>query len=95
MNIPLGKNIGLYRIVSQEGIDDEIWAGLLPKPVSTAQENVGDKTKIDVRCYEIDFHSLIQRLTFGAFCKILDIKLPDRHSDFWTPRIIILIRGFL
>lgn len=83
-----GKNIGLYRIVSQNGIEDEIWAGNLPEPLSTDQKSVGKETKIEVRCYDLNFKSLIQRLTFGAFCKILDIKLQDKHSDFWVPKII-------
>lgn len=83
-----GKNIGLYRIVSQHGIEDEIWAGHLPEPLLTVQEIVGSETKIEVRCYDLDCKSLIQRLTFGAFCKILDIKLAYNQSDFWVPQII-------
>ena len=83
-----GKHIGLYRIVSQDGIEDEIWTGLLPEPLSVAQEIAESDTKIEVRCYDLDCKSLVQRLTFGAFCKIIDIRLPDSRSDFWTPRII-------
>lgn len=84
----LGKNIGLYRIVSKNGIEEEIWTGRLPEPISTAQEIVEGETKIKVQCYNLDFKSLIQRLTFGAFSKILDIKLRDKNSDFWAPHIV-------
>lgn len=83
-----GKDNGLYRIVSQHKIEDEIWTGKLPEPIQTDEEIVGTETRIEVRCYDLDFKSLVQRLTFGAFGKILDIRLPDSRSDFWTPRII-------
>lgn len=31
---------------------------------------------------------LIERLTFGAFCGILDLKLPDPGERLWNPHII-------
>lgn len=84
----LGKNIGIYRIVSKGGLPEEIWSGKLPKPRDCA-EFVAEKTiKIMVYQYDISWASLIQRLTFGAFCNILDLRLPGRSSDLWSPRII-------
>jgi hypothetical protein len=82
-----GKPIGIYRIVSQDGFSNEVWNGLLPQPTATAESRI-DHTRIVVFRYDLDWQSLIQRLTFGAFCKILDLRLPAANSDFWTPRII-------
>jgi len=83
-----GKDIGIYRIVSEDGFPDEVWCGRLPKPKDAAKEAVESKTLIRVFRYDIDWNTLIQRLTFGAFCKILDLKLPNQGSNFWNPRII-------
>jgi len=82
-----GKNIGIYRIVSKDGFDENVWCGKLPKPKNLAEQTFGD-TKIIVLELDISFEELIRRLTFGAFCKILDIHLKTSHSDFWFPHII-------
>lgn len=82
------KDIGIYRIVSQDGFPGEVWAGRLPEPQYAAEEAIGGETVIRVFTYEIDWNTLIQRLTFGAFCKILDLKLPNQSSNLWNPRIM-------
>jgi hypothetical protein len=82
-----GKNIGISRIVAKDGVPPEIWAGQLPKPLASV-ELVEDATTIRVFEYELVWLDLIQRLTFGAFGLILDIKLPDEGSEFWNPRIV-------
>lgn len=82
-----GKQIGLYRIVAQSGIPDDVWSGDLGRPVAETDVQVGD-VKILITQYDIPWYLLIQRLTFGAFCLILDIKLPEPTSPFWRPRII-------
>lgn len=82
-----GKSIGIYRIVAKDGVPPEIWAGELPKPHASA-ELVVDATTVRVFEYEMVWHDLIQRLTFGAFGLILDLKLPDEGSEFWNPRIV-------
>jgi len=83
-----GKPIGIYRIVAKEGMTDEIWQGQLSEVVDSVEEVVDGKTKIKVQSYDIDRISLIQRLTFGAFGLILDLKLPDQNISFWNPHII-------
>jgi hypothetical protein len=81
-----GKNIGLYRIVGKH-ISNDVWNGDMGVPVETCEENYLN-TKIIVKFYNIKFTKLVQYLTFGALCNILDIKLPHKESSFWVPHII-------
>lgn len=83
----LGKDIGLYRIVANVDIPEEIWRGSLPDPVESA-ESIANGTRIKVFKYDIAWDELIGRLTLGAFGKILDLHLPNKDSEFWNPRII-------
>lgn len=82
-----GKDIGIYRLVSKDGFSDEIWRGKLPQPINLITKRY-DNTNVIV--YEIDtsWIHLIELLTFGALCKIIDIKLPDVSDNFWNPHII-------
>lgn len=82
-----GKPIGIYRIVSQTQLPDEVWTGRLDHPIETVKEIV-DNTVILVHAYDLDWHSLIMRLTFGAFGAILDVKLRPKDSPFWIPHIV-------
>jgi len=81
-----GSNIGISRITA-DAIPDEIWNGNLPEPENTATIVEGPST-IHVRGYKLSWIELIQRLTFGAFGLILDLKLPAENIEFWTPRIV-------
>jgi hypothetical protein len=83
----LGQFIGIYRIAAQNDIPDEVWSGVLPQPSETATAQV-DETTIHVQRFTLSWASLLERLTFGAFGRILDLKLPNYTSEFWIPRII-------
>ena len=90
----LGKAIGLYRIVAQEEIPDEVWRGSLPAPHDSTDITVDPNTRVQVAAYELDWSQLIERPTFGAIGRILKVKLPALDSDFWNP-LIIRNLGFL
>lgn len=83
----LGQNIGLYRIVAQNGIRDEVWTGSLPDPVEVSEGFVGE-TRVVVRCLDINWDDLVQRLTFGAYGLILDPRLPQTSDPFWRPHVV-------
>lgn len=82
-----GKNVGIYRVVSNHGFTEDIWRGKLPQPVNLLTKKV-DKSKIFIYQFDISWDELIKRLTFGAFNHILDIHLPDENSHFWNPYVI-------
>ncbi len=90
----LGKDIGLYRIVAQEEMPDEVWHGSLPQPHDSAVITVNQATHVRVAAYKLDWSELVKRLTFGAIGRILKVKLPTPDSDFWNP-LIIRNLGFL
>lgn len=75
----LGKPIGLYRIVAQVDIPDEVWRGELPAPVESAG-SMADGTRIRVFKYDIAWDELIGRLTFGAFGRISFWRRTARNS---------------
>ncbi|MFQ6018850.1 MAG: Shedu anti-phage system protein SduA domain-containing protein [Kiloniellaceae bacterium] len=81
-----GKPIGLYRLVAKGGIPDEVWRGDLGRLTALTELSSGGTT-IQVEQRDIDWRSLVQRLTFGAYDLILDVKLPDPQSPFWRPHI--------
>ena len=83
----LGQPIGIYRVVSQEGIPTDIWHGSLGTPVETYSGEV-DGLVLEVHRYEYQWRELIRRLSYGVLDLILDIKLPDEDSAFWNPRQI-------
>src|SRR5919198_5919695 len=70
----LGKNIGIYRIVGQGGVPEEMWNGNLGEPVETAERSLAS-TRILVRRFDLDCKTLIQRLTYGALGFIIDFEL--------------------
>ena len=59
----------------------------MPQPSETATAQV-DETTIHVQRFTLSWASLLDRLTFGAFGRILDLKLSGYTSEFWIPRII-------
>lgn len=81
-----GKPTGLYRIVAQSGIPDDIWRGDLGRPVAKIDVQVGT-VQIRVEQYDTPWISLVQRLTFGAYGLILNVNLPEASSPFWRPHI--------
>jgi hypothetical protein len=89
----LGRNIGIYRIVAKHPLPDDVWSGTLPPPQETADAVVDSHTQIHVFKYNLDWHSLIEHLTFGAFGPVLSLPLPGRSSALWDP-IIISHMGF-
>jgi hypothetical protein len=78
---------GVYRIVAHGGVPDEIWSGVLPKPSETASAQV-DQTVIHVQRFTLSSTALLDRLTFGAFARIVNLRFPSYTSEFWAPRII-------
>jgi hypothetical protein len=83
----LGKNIGISRIVGKSPIPDHVWRGSLGEPRDRRRLMI-DNLSLEVCRYEYPWQELIQRLTYGAFGLILDVKLPDINTDFWHPYIV-------
>jgi len=81
-----GKSTGIARIVAEQGIPDEVWRGDLGPVLAVADVNC-DETIIHVEQHDIDWRSLVQRLTFGAYDLILNVYLPEPQSPFWRPHI--------
>ena len=48
-----GKPIGIYRIVSQNELPEDIWAGKLDDVAETIEQSVGETTVI-IRSYDVD-----------------------------------------
>jgi hypothetical protein len=82
-----GKPIGIYRLVAKDGIPDVVWQGDLPEAVAHASVESED-VAVRVDTLDLSIDELVQRLTFGAFGICVDVHLPDRDSDFWTPHIV-------
>lgn len=83
-----GKNIGIFRIVSKEQLEDAVWAGDFGDSTEKISKKTTDGRHVQIDAYDLALTDAIARLTFGAFCRVLDIKLSDKSSDFWTPHII-------
>jgi Domain of unknown function (DUF4263) len=86
----LGKEIGIYRICFQEvPVADEIWEGCLPAPTEQTTMSVTRGPSLDVRRVELEWVELIERVTFGAYGRILDLHLPtDATANFWQPPVV-------
>jgi Shedu protein SduA, C-terminal len=82
-----GKNIGIYRIVHKEPLLADVEHGRLPPFEEETTRHI-NSTKILVRSYPIDVSDMLARLTLGSIGPILDLRLPDSRSEFWTPRVI-------
>jgi hypothetical protein len=83
----LGKNIGIYRIVARDPLDDAVWSGWVPVTAETATTRIGS-TRVEVGAVDLPVTELVARLTFGAFGPILHLKFPGEEADFWQPHII-------
>ncbi len=82
-----GKPIGMYRIVAKKEIPEHIWRGKFPDPTNMMEGKFGETT-IWVVQYSIKIEEFVRILTYGAYCNIIDIHLPDAKSDFGAPYII-------
>ncbi len=82
----IGKNIGIYRIVSKEALPEHIWKGELPAPIK--QTKLKDGSQIHIMQLDCDIDDAVARLTFGAFGRVLDVHLERNRADFWKPHII-------
>jgi hypothetical protein len=83
-----GKPIGIYRICFTEAISDDVWQGAIPPPVDRVTEEAAPGTTVEVSRVDLDWQTLIERLTFGAYGRILDVHLPDEDSNFWQPSVV-------
>jgi hypothetical protein len=83
---PLGKDIGLYRIVSQKELPLEVWTGSFPTPAETSQVTCAQKP-INIARYHSTLDDLLARLTFGV-TSVVDLQIPDDTAPFWLTRKI-------
>lgn len=81
-----GRSIGIFRVVSQEKLPEEVWNGVIPEPVKVKELSDGSELRIAKLNCKIE--DAIARLTFGAFGRVIDIHLDRNISDFWRPNII-------
>ena len=82
-----GKDIGIYRLVSQETLPDDVWSGILG-PI--LEEAVSEAGTCEFRVTRTELHRIevLQRLTFGAFGSILNLHLPGFETHFWKHHIV-------
>lgn len=83
-----GKPMGIYRVVSKEKLSDDVWKGNLGSASSKLTVKIDRDQEIEVETYPLTLEECLARLTYGAFCHVLDIHLPQQSADFWTPHII-------
>jgi hypothetical protein len=83
----LGKDIGMYRVVAQEGIPDPIWRGEL-EPIAEECTATIAQTKLILRRVDLTLNEVLRRMTFGAFGLIIDIHMPKPEDAFWVPHVI-------
>lgn len=83
-----GKPIGIYRVVSKTKLSDKVWKGKLETANSITHVKIAPEESIAINAYEIDLQEAVRRLTFGAFCSVLDIHLKSDKADFGEPHII-------
>ncbi len=88
-----GQFIGIYRLVSQQGIPESVWSGKIPEPDEEVQVAVGE-TSVVVRKVNLPHLEVLRRLTFGTLGLIIDVHLGGPDADFWTPHIVRQL-GFL
>jgi hypothetical protein len=86
----LGKNIGIYRMVSPQELSYQVRTGSLPGPVAQSHIDVDADTKVIVRSYDLSFAELLDRLTYGIL-GLINFHPPKPVDDFWVPKVI---RGF-
>ena len=91
----LGKPIGIYRVTfPTTPVPDEIWQGLLPSEIESTTYKMESGLRLQARRFDLSWAEVIQRLTFGAYGPILDLKLPSQCDDFWQP-IVVRDLGFM
>lgn len=89
-----GKPIGIYRIVSQSPLSDDVWAGRIDSVEEDSSTSL-EGAKIRVRRTKLPRREIIRRITFGAFAGVLDLKLPGPEAPFWQVSVIVRRMGFL
>jgi hypothetical protein len=80
----LGKDIGIYRIVSPDKLPIEVWTGSFPLPSRTVTATCSDKPLV-VKQYDLTIAEIQARLTFGVTTRI-DLLLPSDDDQFWLTR---------
>jgi hypothetical protein len=83
----LGQHIGIFRIVSQAPLHEDVWNGRLPGSRETTAIRVGG-TAVEIGSFDVSLTELVARLTFGAFGPVLDPHIPGQRADFWEPHIV-------
>ena len=89
-----GKPIGIYRIVSQSPLPDDVWSGRIDSIEEDATTSLTG-TKLRVRRTDSPRREVIRRITFGAFAGVLDLELPGPEAPFWQASVIVRRMGFL
>lgn len=85
----IGKDIGIYRIVSKKKLPNKVWKGRIEGIIrSHSAENLVDGVSVNFYELSISLTELIIILTFGAFGSILDIKLSKLTNNIGYPHII-------
>jgi hypothetical protein len=80
----LGQQIGIYRIVSQAPLEEDVWNGRIPSSTATTAIQVGG-TAVEIGSFDVALAGLVARLAFGS---ILDLHFPGQQADFWEPHIV-------
>jgi hypothetical protein len=84
----IGQNIGIYRIVSKNELPLNVWNGKINFTKKEKIKNNDINVTLTLKEINSNLESFLTTLTFGAFCNILDIKLPNKESDIGFPHII-------
>jgi hypothetical protein len=82
----IGKPIGIFRLVSNEGLPVDVWQGRLDNPAALTETSIHG-CRIRVQEYDLSWIELIRRLTFGVY-GIVNVPLPNSQSSFWQPHVI-------
>jgi hypothetical protein len=79
----VGKNIGIYRIVSKKDIPNNIWTGQINDLIKEEKTFLDKNIDVILRVYKIKttLKNLVTRLTFGGYGTILDAKLPNKNTS--------------
>jgi hypothetical protein len=83
-----GKPIGIYRLCFKRPPSEDTWNGTVPEPTESVTVTAASGLTIEVSEIDLDWATLVERLTFGAVGPILDLHQPDTSVELWQPRII-------
>jgi len=88
-----GKPIGIYRLVADGGVPDQVWQGEVG-PVLEEVRSVAGGVRLVIKRVDLDRLEVLQRLSFGTLGLIIDIHLAGPETDFWFPHVVRRL-GFL